>query len=235
MAAPTGRVQLLIQRIRAGTPGLTQVRWSRYSPLYLDPETNKEKYHRPLEELSEEERAEQDLRIVRPIKATPPNLTSSLFTDSAISKFTNMMMKGGDKVLSRSIMNNTLEQIKRIQLEKYYKAPEEERSSIECNPYTIIHKAIENCKPIIGLTSILKGGKSYQVPTPLTENRRRFIAMKWLITECREHKHRRMLMYEKLSQALLEAYNGQGEVVKKKHELHKMAEANRAFAHFRWW
>ncbi|NP_001086729.1 28S ribosomal protein S7, mitochondrial precursor [Xenopus laevis] len=233
MAAPTGK--LLVHRIRAGLTCLTQVRWSRYSPQYLDPETDKQVYSRPLEELSEQERTERELKIVRPIKAAPSNVTSSVFSDPTISKFTNMMMKGGNKNLSRSIMNQTLEQIKRTQLEKYYKAPEEERASIECNPYTIFHQALHNCQPIIGLTSILRGGKSYQVPTPLKENRRRFLAMKWLITECRDNKHRRTLMYEKLSQALLDAYQMQGEVVKKKHELHKMAEANRAFAHFRWW
>ncbi|KAM4692251.1 small ribosomal subunit protein uS7m [Rhinophrynus dorsalis] len=233
MAAPTGR--LFLDRIRLGLLSFTQVRWSRYNPMYLDPETDKERYRRPLEEMSEEEKTERELKIVRPIKASPANVTSSLFTDPTISKFTNMMMKGGDKILSRSIMNKTLEEIKRIQLEKYYKAPEDERSSIECNPYTIFHQALENCQPIIGLTSILRGGKSYQVPTPLQENRRRFLAMKWIITECRDKKHRRTLMYEKLAQAMLEAYHGQGDVVKKKHELHKMAEANRAFAHFRWW
>ncbi|NP_001354999.1 mitochondrial ribosomal protein S7 S homeolog [Xenopus laevis] len=233
MAAPTGK--LLVHRIRASLTCLTQIRWSRYSPQYLDPETDKEVYSRPPEELNEQERAERELKIVRPIKAAPSNVTSSVFSDPTISKFTNMMMKGGNKTLSRSIMNQTLEQIKRTQLEKYYKAPEEEKASIECNPYIIFHQALHNCQPIIGLTSILRGGKSYQVPTPLKENRRRFLAMKWLITESRENKHRRTLMYEKLSQAILDAYQGQGEVVKKKHELHKMAEANRAFAHFRWW
>ncbi|KAG8446148.1 hypothetical protein GDO86_013852 [Hymenochirus boettgeri] len=233
MAAPTGK--LLVNRLRAGMTCLTQVRWSRYNPQYLDPETDKEFYQRSLEEMSEQERAEQEQKRVRPIKAAPSNVTSSVFTDPTISKFTNMMMKGGDKILARSIMSKTLEQIKRSQLEKYYKASEEERMNIECNPYNIFHQALLNCQPIIGLTSILRGGKSYQVPTPLTENRRRFLAMKWLITECRENKHRRTLMFEKMSQAVLEAYHGQGEVVKKKHDLHKMAEANRAFAHFRWW
>ncbi|CAH2302427.1 28S ribosomal S7, mitochondrial [Pelobates cultripes] len=233
MAAASGK--LLVAGIRARIVSFTQVRWTRYSPLYLDPEVNKEHYRRPVDELSEEERAEWELKSVKPIKASPANVTSSVFTDPTISKFTNMMMKGGNKILSRSIMNQTLEQIKRIQLEKYYKASEEERNNIECNPYTIFHQALDNCKPIIGLTGILRGGKSYQVPTPLTDSRRRFLAMKWLIKECREHKHRRTLMYEKLSQTLIDAFHGEGQVIKKKHELHKMAEANRAFAHFRWW
>lgn len=160
----------------------------------------------------------------------------------------------------------TLEHIKRKQVEKYHKAPEGEKEAIECNPYVIFHKAMENCKPIVGLASIQKGGKSYQVrnkaeqlsykadrvpskykhkllilfrltqvPIPLSENRRRFLAMKWMITECRENKHRRTHMYEKLSQELLAASAQEGNVIKKKFELHKMAEANRAYAHYRWW
>lgn len=74
-----------------------------------------------------------------------------------------------------------------------------------------------------------------QVPVPLKDNRKRFLAMKWLITECRENKNRRTLMPEKLSQELLQAFKNEGPVIKKKHVLHKMAEANRAYAHFRWW
>ncbi|XP_078510646.1 small ribosomal subunit protein uS7m [Lissotriton helveticus] len=231
MAAVASASRLLALR----SIGVMQVRWSRYSPVYLEPQVNKEHYRRPLEEVSEEEKLEQELKAVRPIKAAPSNLTSSVFSDPLISKFINMMMKGGDKVLARSLMTQTLEEIKRKQLEKYYKAPEEERSSVECNPYTIFHKALENCQPIIGLASIQRGGKSYQVPIPLQDSRRRYLAMKWLITECRENKPRRVFMHQKLSQELLDAFFEQGSVIKKKHELHKMAEANRAFAHYRWW
>ncbi|KAG8564945.1 hypothetical protein GDO81_012644 [Engystomops pustulosus] len=233
MAAP--RCKLFVQQIKAGLPSFIQVRWSRYNPQFLDPDTDKEKYRQPIEELSKEEREEWELKSVRPIKACPPGLTSSVFTDPAISKFTNIMMKGGNKILSRDIMNKTLEKIKRIQLEKYYKASAEERENIECNPYTIFHQALEQCTPIIGLTSVLKGGKSYQVPVPLTDKKRRFMAMKWIITEGREKKARRTCMYDRLADILLEAFRGEGNIIKKKHDLHKMAEANRAFAHFRWW
>ncbi|KAM3921209.1 small ribosomal subunit protein uS7m [Leptodactylus fuscus] len=233
MAAP--RCKLFVQRIKAGLPSLIQVRWSRYNPQYLDPVTNKEKYSKPIEELSKEEQEEWELKTVKLIKACPPGLTSSVFTDPSISKFTNMMMKGGDKILSRHIMNKTLEKIKRIQLEKYHKASPEEKENIECNPYVIFHQAVEHCTPIIGLTSILKGGKSYQVPVPLTDRKRQFMAMKWIITEGREKKARRTFMYDRLADILLDAFRGEGNVIKKKHDLHKMAEANRAFAHFRWW
>lgn len=144
-------------------------------------------------------------------------------------------MQDGDKVTARGIMTQTLESIKRKQVEKYHKAPDGSKAEIECNPYSIFHQALENCKPVIGLASIQKGGKHYQVPIPLTDQRRRFLVMKWMIAECRDNKHRRTLMYEKLSQELLAAYVKEGNVIKKKHEMHKMAEANRAYAHYRWW
>ncbi|KAK6479666.1 28S ribosomal protein S7 [Huso huso] len=221
--------------LRPWSPGVLPVRWTRYNPYYLEPEPSKEVYRIPVTELTDEQKAAQELKAVRPIKATPSGLTSSVFSDPTVSKFVNMMMEDGDKVLARSIITQTFESMKRKQVEKYHKAPATEKEGIECNPYTIFHQALENCKPIIGLISIQKGGKYYQVPTPLTDSRRRFLAMKWLITECRDNKHRRTHMYEKLSQELLAAFMNEGNVIKRKHDMHKMAEANRAFAHYRWW
>ncbi|KAG7243600.1 hypothetical protein INR49_011157 [Caranx melampygus] len=190
---------------------------------------------RPEAELTAEEREQQQLKVLRPIKAATNSVSSSVFNDPDLSKFINMMMKHGNKILAREIMTQTLENIKRKQVEKYHKAPKENKDEIECNPYTIFHQALENCKPLVGLATIQKGGKNYQVPIPLTDNRRRFLAMKWMITECRENKHRRTHMYEKLSQELMAAYAKEGNVIKKKYELHKMAESNRAYAHYRWW
>uniref|UniRef100_A0AAY4C9Q8 Small ribosomal subunit protein uS7m n=1 Tax=Denticeps clupeoides TaxID=299321 RepID=A0AAY4C9Q8_9TELE len=209
---------------------LSAVRWSRYNPYYMEPEPRREVY------VSEKEKDEErELKRVRPIKAATSGTSSSLFSDSVISKFINVMMQDGRKVLAREIMTQTLETIKRKQVEKYHTATETKKLEIECNPYNVFHQALENCKPVIGLTSIQRGGKYYQVPIPLTDNRRRFMAMKWLITECRDNKHRRTHMYEKLAQELLAASANEGNVVKKKHDLHKMAEANRAYAHYRWW
>ncbi|XP_056144606.1 28S ribosomal protein S7, mitochondrial isoform X1 [Lampris incognitus] len=221
--------------LKPWTPRLVSVRWSRYNPYYMEPEISKEAYSIPETELTAEEKAQRELKALRPIKAATNGETSSVFNDPVLSKFINMIMKDGNKVLAREIVTETLENIKRKQVEKYHKAPEGKKEEIECNPYTIFHQALENCKPVIGLSSIQKGGKYYQVPVPLTDNRRRFLAMKWLITECRENKHRRTLMYEKLSEELLAAFIKEGNVIKKKFELHKMAEANRAFAHYRWW
>ncbi|XP_072299540.1 small ribosomal subunit protein uS7m [Eucyclogobius newberryi] len=216
-------------------PRVLQVRWSRYNPYYLEPEVRKEAYSLPEAELSPEEKKQRDLKALRPIKAAAPGLTSSVYDDPLVSKFINMIMKNGDKILAREILTDTFENMKRKQVEKYHKAPMDKKEEIECNPYTIFHQALENCKPVVGLASIQKGGKFYQVPIPLTDNRRRFLAMKWMINECRDNKHRRTHMYEKLSQELLAAYSKEGNVIKKKSELHKMAESNRAYAHYRWW
>ncbi|XP_038634133.1 28S ribosomal protein S7, mitochondrial [Scyliorhinus canicula] len=225
---------------RGSIPGPPQiwvipVRGSRYNPHYLEPELNKEWHRIMVTELGPEESAALELRAVRPIKAATINQSSSVFSDPLTSKFINMMMQRGQKLLSRSIMSKTFETIKRKQIESYHKAPESEKDTIECNPHKIFHQALENCMPVIGLTNIQRGGKSYQVPTPLTDNRRRFLAMKWFITECSENRHRRTHMYEKLSQELLAAFNNEGNVIKRKRDLHKMAEANRAYAHYRWW
>ncbi|KAF3700255.1 28S ribosomal protein S7, mitochondrial [Channa argus] len=221
--------------LKPWTPRVFLMRWSRYNPYYLEPEVRKEAYSKPEAELTAEEKEQRELKALRPIKAATSSVTSSVFNDPVLSKFVNMMMKHGDKILAREIMTQTLENIKRKQVEKYHKAPQAKKEEIECNPHTIFHQALENCKPVVGLASIQKGGKFYQVPIPLSENRRRFLAMKWMITECRENKHRRTHMYEKLSQELLAASTMEGNVIKKKFELHKMAEANRAYAHYRWW
>ncbi|XP_029946273.1 small ribosomal subunit protein uS7m [Salarias fasciatus] len=221
--------------LKPWTPRVFLVRWSRYNPYYLEPEVSKEAYSRPESELSAEEKELRDLKVLRPIKAATNESTSSVFNDPVVSKFINMMMKHGNKVLAREIMTQTLENIKKKQVEKYHKSTDGNKEEIECNPYTIFHQALENCKPVVGLASIQKGGKFYQVPIPLSDNRRRFLAMKWLITECRDNKHRRTHMYEKLSQELLAAFQKEGNVIKKKQEMHKMAESNRAYAHYRWW
>ncbi|XP_072225873.1 small ribosomal subunit protein uS7m [Leuresthes tenuis] len=221
--------------LKPWTPRVFLVRWSRYNPYYLEPEVSKEAYSQPESELSAEEKEQRELKALRPIKAATSGVTSSVFYDPDISKFVNMMMEHGNKVLAREIMTQTMENIKKKQVEKYHKAAVGKKEEIECNPYAIFHQALENCKPVVGLASIQKGGKYYQVPIPLSDNRRRFLAMKWMVTECRDNKHRRTHMYEKLSQELLAAFEKEGNVVKKKYELHKMAEANRAYAHYRWW
>ena len=111
MAAPTVKVALGwsglglgLRRVALWLPGLVQVRWSRYGPEYQDPQTDKEYYRKPLAQLTEEETYERELRKTQVIKAAPATKTCSVFEDPVISKFTNMMMKGGNKILARSLM-----------------------------------------------------------------------------------------------------------------------------------
>lgn len=216
-------------------PGLTQVRWSRYNPTYVEPQVNKKMYYKPLEEMTEKEKAMWNLRITRPVKAAPSNVSSSVFNDRVIRKFTSLIMMGGNKVLSQKLINETLELIKRKQFKKYHEATEEEKESIELSPYKIFHQALKNCEPVIGIMRVIKAGRTYQVPAPLTARHKEFLSMKWMMTECRENRDKSTVLFpEKLSNELIEAFNNEGPVIKKKHELHKMAEANRAFAHYRW-
>lgn len=142
-------------------------------------------------------------------------------------------MKGGQKALARDLVDKTFEKIKRIQLEKYHTAPPEQKSEIELNPRAIFSTAVENCRPILQLTPIKRGGVRYQVPIPITEKRSQFISMKWLVEAARE-KERTIHFPEKLAWELIDAAQNQGRVVKRKQELHKQCEANRAYAHYRW-
>eukprot|EP00794_Sanderia_malayensis_P008835 gene8835-9781_t len=158
----------------------------------------------------------------------------SLFDDELVNKFTNCMMWDGKKTVARGIMKSAFERIKEIQIAKKQSSSEPE--NIVINPLVIFYQAIENSKPIIGCQTMKKGGKNYSVPTPLTESRRRFMAMKWLITAARDQSGPRdARMHNKLAKELIDAYNNEGTVIKRKVDLHKVAEANRAFAHFRWW
>nr|XP_039328170.1 LOW QUALITY PROTEIN: 28S ribosomal protein S7, mitochondrial-like [Saimiri boliviensis boliviensis] len=214
-----------------GFPRRTQVRWSCSSAEFRDPLIDKERYGRPVEKLTEE--CDWALEKTQLIKAAPAVKTSSVSEDPAVSKFTNMTMKGGSKILVRSLVTQTLEAVKRKQFEKYHVASAEEQATIEQNPYTIFHQALKNGEPMTGLVPILRGGRFYQVPEPPSDPHRCFLAVKWVMAECWENKHRRTLMPEKLSHELLEAFHNQGPGIKRKHDMHNMAEAKDALAHYR--
>ncbi|KAF5927116.1 hypothetical protein HPG69_010618 [Diceros bicornis minor] len=125
---------------------------------------------------------ERELRKTQLIQAAPAARTSSVFEDPVISTFTNMMMKGGNRVLTRSLMTRTREAVKRKQFEKG-------TDNLLRHPSTIFHRALKDCESGIGLVPILRGGHGYQVPVPLGEQHSHFLAMKWMIIECREKRH----------------------------------------------
>lgn len=168
-----------------------------------------------------------------PIKAAVNSETSSQLQDKLISKFTNYVMEGGQKELARKIIEKGFEQIKRMQLERYHLADEDEKPDIELNPRVLFHRAVENCRPLLKLTPVKRGGITYQVPIPTTESDSYFRGMKWLMDSIND-KPKKTHFPEKFAWEVLDAAANTGRVVKKKQDLHKQCEANRAYAHYRW-
>jgi len=174
-----------------------------------------------------------DATDTKKVSAANTFTSTSIFFDETVSKFVNCMMFGGKKTVSEKVLRDTFEKIKLVQLKKYHNA--ENKSEIELNPLNIFHKAMENVKPVLGTQTMKKKGKNFQVPYPLPENRRRFLAIKWFLDASRNRPGNSTAMSDKLSREMLDAYNNEGTVMQKKVDFHKKAEVNRAFAHYRWW
>lgn len=207
--------------------GAQSLQMSSYGPHFVDPVFKKDK-QKALYESGEAQKL-----VNLPIKAARNNDSASVFHDDRLSKFTNYIMRGGQKRLARELVEKGFENIKRIQLERYNLAEPEEKENIETNPLKILHQAVENCRPLLQLTPIKRGGSTYQVPVPITEKRSYFVAMRWIIEAARE-KERTVHFPEKIAWELLDAAANTGKVIKKKQDLHKQCEANRAYAHYRW-
>ncbi|XP_018323968.1 28S ribosomal protein S7, mitochondrial isoform X2 [Agrilus planipennis] len=201
---------------------------SQYPSYYIQPVYRKEAQ----EEL---EKSGEIMKITHvPTRAALNDQTSSVYQDELVNLFINYVMRDGLKTLARGLVEKSFENIKRIQLEKYHKAKTEaEKQAIEINPKNIFHQAVNNCKPLLYLTPIKRGGVKYQVPVPIPDKRSQFLSMKWLIEAARE-KERTVHFPEKLAYELIDAASNTGKVVKRKLDLHKQCEANRAYAHYRW-
>jgi small subunit ribosomal protein S7 len=139
------------------------------------------------------------------------------FGDELISRFINNVLKQGKKNIARSIVYSALEQI---------------AQKTEKNPLDVFKKAVDNASPLIEVRARRVGGATYQVPTEVRLERRTALAIRWLITYAQERSDKSMS--QKLAAELLAAFSGEGGAVKKKVDVHRMAEANKAFAHFRW-
>ncbi len=150
----------------------------------------------------------------RPPKRVPDNDVK--YNNLHIAMFINRMMYGGKKSTATRIMYNAMETIG-------------ERTGKD--PVEVFETAIRNVAPAVEVKPKRVGGSTYQVPIDVTQERGVALAMRWLIQFSRQRGGRSMA--DKLANELLDAYNGQGNSVKRKDETHRMAEANRAFAHFR--
>jgi small subunit ribosomal protein S7 len=139
------------------------------------------------------------------------------FGDELISRFVNSVLKDGKKTIARKIVYSALDQI---------------AQKTEKNPLDVFKKAVDNASPLIEVRARRVGGATYQVPTEVRLERRTALAIRWLITYAQERSDKSMS--QKLAAELLAASSGEGGAVKKKDDVHRMAEANKAFAHFRW-
>ena len=139
------------------------------------------------------------------------------FKDKLVSKFMNILMLGGKKALSEGILYGAFEVIKDRHKEE---------------PLEVFRKALDNTKPKLEVKSRRVGGATYQVPVEVRPERRVSLAMRWLVNYSRERGEK--TMRERLAAELFEASQGRGNAVKKKDDTHKMAEANKAFSHYRW-
>lgn len=141
-----------------------------------------------------------------------------IYNDLTISKFVNAIMVDGKKAIAQNIVYGALNELKG-------KVANEE-------PLTVFKKAIENVKPSLEVRSRRVGGATYQVPVDVRPTRRLALAMRWVTIYARERGEKSMAL--RLAAELMDAYNKRGNAIKKREDVHKMAEANKAFAHYNW-
>jgi small subunit ribosomal protein S7 len=144
-------------------------------------------------------------------------LADPKYKNTLVAKFINKVMQQGKKSVAERILYHAMEII-------------QERTKED--PLKVFEKSVSNVKPIIEVKSRRVGGATYQVPTEIRPERRTALAIRWLIAYAQERSEKSM--EEKLAAELLDAANNRGGAIKKREDVHKMAEANKAFAHYRW-
>lgn len=152
-------------------------------------------------------------RVVTPRQVLPdPKYGSEL-----LAKFINTMMKNGKKSVAERIMYGALDQIA------------EKKGG---DPIGLLEQALDNVRPVVEVKSRRVGGATYQVPVEVRPTRRNSLAMRWLIDAARKRSEKSMA--QRLANELMDAAESRGSAVKKKEDTHRMAEANKAFSHYRW-
>jgi small subunit ribosomal protein S7 len=145
-------------------------------------------------------------------------LPDPVYNDLVVAKFINKMMYDGKKSTAQQALYGALDELKT-------KVTEEE-------PLTVFKKALENTKPQIEVRSRRVGGATYQVPVDVRPSRRLALSIRWLIEYSRERGEKEMS--KRLAGEFLDAYNNRGNAIKKKEDVHRMAESNKAFSHYNW-
>jgi len=139
------------------------------------------------------------------------------YNSTLVTKFINKVMWDGKKTIAEKIVYGAMDIVKEKTKE---------------DPLKVLQKAVDNVKPLIETRSRRVGGATYQVPVEVLPHRQISVAVRWIVEFARKRSGKSMK--EKLAAEILDAYNNRGASVKKREDTHKMAEANRAFAHFRW-
>ena len=139
------------------------------------------------------------------------------FGNVVVTKLMNSIMYAGKKSVAEGIVYGAFDTIE---------------GKTKANPLTVFQQALDNVMPSIEVRSRRVGGATYQVPVEVRTSRRQALGIRWIIAAARERNERTMT--ERLSSELLDASNNRGNAVKKREDTHKMAEANRAFSHYRW-
>lgn len=155
-------------------------------------------------------------------KSTPirPTVTDAVYHSQLVAKLINGCMKSGKKSIAAGHVYKTMDIIK---------------AQFKIDPLEYLTDAIEKIKPTIEVRSRRVGGASYQVPTPIRPERRQSLAIRWLVDAARARSNSGHHTFaDKLAAEIIEAHEEQGNTIKKKMDIHRMAEANKAFAHFRW-
>ncbi|MEK7227623.1 MAG: 30S ribosomal protein S7 [Patescibacteria group bacterium] len=154
----------------------------------------------------------------RKLKAKPKIQPDYLYDSEKVTKFVNYVMEQGKKSIARKVVYQALEEIK--------------AKTKNPNPLEVFEAALKNTGPTMEVRSRRVGGANYQVPREVRPERRQFLSMKWIIEAARGKKGK--AMHEKLAEEIIAASKNEGEAVRKRENTHKMAEANKAFAHFAW-
>ena len=144
-------------------------------------------------------------------------LPDPVHNSTVLTKFTNAIMLDGRKTVAEAIITKSFTNIQNKTGE---------------SPMSVFNKAIENVRPLVEVRSRRVGGATYQVPVEVKGNRSQALAIRWLVNAIRNRKEKSLM--EKLSSELMDAAGNKGSGIKKREDTHKMAEANKAFAHFRW-
>jgi small subunit ribosomal protein S7 len=144
-------------------------------------------------------------------------LPDAKFGDIVLSKFMNTLMERGKKSVAERVVYGALDEVE---------------GKLKQDPIPAFHEALENVKPAVEVRSRRVGGATYQVPVEVRTIRRQALGIRWIIAAARERSEKTMT--DRLSAELLDASNNRGNAVKKREDTHRMAEANRAFSHYRW-